>query len=107
MAQRLADRLKSEPAGTELVFCGYPNMGYDSINSLPYLAPQIHYYNVFNPWDSADTPQPSGEHVFFAFLPNHEYDRQAMEIDYPGGAWQEWTTPRGESLLWLYEYNRP
>ena len=107
VAQRLADRLKSEPAGTELVFCGYPNMGYDSINSLPYLAPQIQYYNVLDPWNSADTPQPGGEHVFFAFLPNHEYDRQAMEIDYPGGTWQEWYTPRGESLLWLYEYNRP
>ena len=107
VAQRLADRLKSEPAGTELVFCGYPTMGYDSINSLPYLAPEIQYYNVFNRWDSADTPRPSGEHVFFAFLPNHEYDRQAMEMDYPGGTWQEWYTPRGESLLWLYEYNQP
>ena len=106
VAQRLADRLKSEPAGTELVFCGYPGMGYDSINSLPYLAPQIQYYNVLDPWDSADTPQPGGDHIFFAFLPNHEYDRQAMEIDYPGGVWQEWYTPRGESLLWLYEYNR-
>jgi 4-amino-4-deoxy-L-arabinose transferase-like glycosyltransferase len=106
VAQRLANRLKSEPAGTELVFCGYPNMGYDSINSLPYLAPQIQYYNVLDPWNSADTPQPGGDHVFFAFLPNHEYDRQAMELDYPGGTWQEWYTPRGESLLWLYEYNR-
>jgi 4-amino-4-deoxy-L-arabinose transferase-like glycosyltransferase len=107
VAQRLADRLKSEPAGTELVFCGYPNMGYDSINSLPYLAPQIQYYNVLDPWNSTDTPQPGGDHVFFAFLPNHEYDRQAMELDYPGGTWQEWHTLRGESLLWLYEYRRP
>ncbi len=107
VAQRLADRLKSEPAGTELVFTGYPAMGYDSINSLPYLAPQIQYYNIFYPWGSVENPKPSGDHIFFAFLPNHEENKAAMQSEYPGGAWQEWYTPRGEPLLWLYEYNRP
>jgi len=99
--------LKSEPAGTELVFTGYPAMGYDSINSLPYLAPQIQYYNIFYPWGSVENPKPSGDHIFFAFLPNHEENKAAMQSEYPGGAWQEWYTPRGEPLLWLYEYNRP
>jgi len=107
VAQRLADRLKGEPAGTELVFCGYPNMGYDSINSLPFLAPQIQYYNVNEAWGSPDTPQPEGEKIFFAFLPEHETDRQAVAAEFPGGAWQEWYTPRGEELLWLYVYVKP
>jgi 4-amino-4-deoxy-L-arabinose transferase-like glycosyltransferase len=106
VAQRLADHLENEPAGTELVFCGYPTMGYDSIASLPYLAPQMKYYNVFNPWGSPDTPQPTGDRVLFAFLPNHEADKAAVQAQYPGGTWQEWFTPRGEPLMWLYEYNR-
>lgn len=106
VAQRLADRLENEPAGTELVFCGYPAMGYDSIGSLPYLAPHIHYYNVFYPWGSPETPQPAGDHVLFAFLPDHDENKAAVQAQYPGGTWQEWFTPIGEPLMWVYEYQR-
>ena len=106
VAQQLANRLENEPLGTEVVFCGYPYMNYDSIASLPYLAQQIQFYNVQQPWGSADTPHPTGDHIFFAFLPDHENDSVVMQIEYPGGTWTEYDTPKGEPLFWLYEYNR-
>ena len=107
VAQTLANRLKNEPAGEELVFCGYPNMGYDSIASLPYLAPHIKYYNVATTWGAEGTPVPEGNKIFFVFLPTHESDQAAMEEEYPGGTWQEYLTDKGSTLFWLYEFNRP
>lgn len=106
VAQVLAERLQSEPNGQEVVFCGYPNMGYHSISSLPYLAPQITYYDITEPWGSSADPQPSGERILFAFLPNHECDQAAVEQEYPGGSWSHHYSDAGEFLFYLYEYQK-
>jgi hypothetical protein len=106
VAQKLADHLKTEPRGQEVIFCGYPNMGYDSIASLPYLAPQIVFYNANEPWGSPNTPVPVGNRVLFVFLPDHAADQTAMESEYPGGKWSEFFTDKAEPLFYLYEYKR-
>jgi hypothetical protein len=106
VAQRLANRVKNEPQGTELYFSGFPTMGYDSISSLPYLAPQMSYVNVNAPWGEAEIPEPQGKRVLFVFLPNHDSDRAAMELEYPGGTWTEEDTSKGEVLYWMYDYTR-
>lgn len=106
VAQTLANRVKNEPAGTELYFSGAPVMGYDSISSLPYLAPQMSYVNVDSPWGETEIPEPQGKRVLFVFLPNHESDRKAMEMAYPGGTWTEEKTGNGETLYWVYDYTR-
>ncbi len=106
VAQTLANRVKKEPAGTELYFSGAPAMGYDSISSLPYLAPQMSYVNVNSPWGEAEIPEPQGKRVLFVFLPNHESDRAAMELEYPGGSWTEEKNNKGETLYWMYDYTR-
>lgn len=106
VAQVLAERLQVEPNGQEIIFCGYPNMGYHSISSLPYLAPQITYYDVTQPWGSSADPQPTGERILFAFLPNHENDQAAVEQQYPSGSWSEYFSDAGEFLFNLYEYQR-
>ncbi len=103
VAQRLANTLKDEPAGTELYFFGYPAMGYDSIASLPYLAPQINYVNVNEPWTQSEPPPASAGHVYFAFLPDHDADREAVEKEYPGGVWTEQMYTVDLPLYWLYE----
>lgn len=103
VAQRLAHRLKDEPAGTELLFVGYPYMGYDSIASLPYLAPQIEYYNLEGPWESSEKPVFNSEKVYFVFLPDHDADLAAMEREYPGGTWSEEKYTGAETLYRLYE----
>jgi hypothetical protein len=107
VAQKLANRLQSEPSGQELVFIGYPHMGYHSISSLPYLAPQIKYYDVNIPWGSSDDPQPMGDRVLFAFLPDHEMDQNEVQLDFPGGVWTEFYSKNGTVLFRLYETRKP
>jgi hypothetical protein len=105
IAQQLANQLHDEPAGLEVVFCGYPNMGYDSINSLPYLAPQIKYFNMNPDWQSPEIPKPSGDRILFVFLPDHDSDVQIIESEYPGGTWSEEYSSKDELLYRIYEYN--
>lgn len=105
VAQRLANRLKNEPKGTDLYFTGYPVMGYDSISSLPYIDPQLNYINVDEPWNNLDLPVPQSETSYFAFLPEHESDMAAMEMEYPDGTWSEEKNTKGQTLYWLYEIN--
>ena len=106
VAQQLANRMKDEPAGTELLFVGYPYMGYDSIASLPYLAPQIKYYNLTGPWESSEKPVFTSEKVFIVFLPDHDADVAAMEKEYPGGTWSEEKYYDRETLYLMYEINQ-
>jgi len=106
VAQTLANRVKKEPAGTELYFSGAPVMGYESISSLPYLAPQVSYVNVNSPWQAAEIPEPKGKRVLFVFLPNRDNDRAAMELEFPGGTWTEERTGKGDTLYWMYDYTR-
>jgi hypothetical protein len=107
VAQHLANRLKDEPAGLEVVFCGYPVMGYNSINSLPYLANQITYFNMDATWQAAETVKPSGDRILFVFLPNHESDIQLITNEYVGGTWSQEFSSKNEILYSLYEYNTP
>lgn len=107
VAQTLALRLKNEPPGLEVVFIGYPRMGYHSISSLPYLAPQIKFSDAIVPWGSAEDPKPVGKRVLFAFLPGHESDQAAVEAEYPGGSWSEHIADNGILLFRLYEVQNP
>ncbi len=106
VAQTLALRLKNEPAGLEVIFIGYPRMGYHSISSLPYLAPQIQYYDANLPWGSAEDPKPVGKRVLFAFLPGHEADQAAVEADFPEGTWSDHYSDNGILLFRLYDVER-
>lgn len=107
VAQTLALRLKNEPADMEVVFIGYPRMGYHSISSLPYLAPQIKFSDAIMPWGSAEDPKPVGKRVLFAFLPGHEADQAAVEAEYPGGSWSEYFADNEILLFRLYEVQNP
>jgi 4-amino-4-deoxy-L-arabinose transferase-like glycosyltransferase len=105
VAQKLANRLKEEPAGTPLYFVGYPGMGYDSIASLPYLASQISYTNLTENWMQSDLPVPNTDTAYFAFLPNHDADRTYVEEKFPGGTWSEEYYKGEMTLYWLYEWH--
>jgi len=103
VAQKLANRLKKEPAGTPLYFIGYPGMGFDSIGSLPFLAPQISYTDLVEDWMKSDLPVPTSDKAFFVFLPNHDADRAFVEKEYPDGNWSEEYYKDETVLYWLYE----
>jgi 4-amino-4-deoxy-L-arabinose transferase-like glycosyltransferase len=103
VAQRLAEYLQQKEAGWEVVFFGYPQMGYRTINSLPYLAPQVVDYTMQQPWGSGDNPQPAGSRLIFVFLPFREDDLRRVEAGYPNGALKQEFAVDGSLLFWLYE----
>ncbi len=105
VAQKLANKLKNEPAGTPLYFVGYPGMGYDSIASLPYLASQISYTNLIETWMQSDLPVPGTNTAYFVFLPDHDADRAFVEQKFPGGTWSEEFYKGDITLYWLYEWH--
>jgi hypothetical protein len=82
-------------------------MGYQSIMSLPYLAPHIQGIDINYPWDPNSPPILSNGHWIFVFLSNHEQDLNAVRVQYPGGELREVTRryPSKGVLYWSYEIN--
>ncbi len=103
VAQRLADYLQNKPAGWKVFFFGTPRMGYASIASLPFLAPQVQGVDVEHEWGAADNPQPPSSGVTFVFLPEHAEDLRRVRQDYPNGVQAEERYLDGSVLFWLYE----
>lgn len=107
IAQRLAEELRSYPADTQVVFFGYPAMGFRSIPSLQYLAPGIEGVDITAPWSSESKEQISAEHLLFVFLPHLGGEIQAVQADYPGGLLRREIAADGETLYWLYQVPAP
>ncbi len=107
IAQRLADELRSYPADTQVVFFGYPYMGFRSIPSLQYLVPQIQGVDMTAPWSPAARPSLPAGHWLFVFLPHLADEIAAVQADYPNGWLRREVAADGETLYWLYEVQRP
>ncbi|MEW6029517.1 MAG: ArnT family glycosyltransferase [Chloroflexota bacterium] len=104
IAQRLADYLVNQPDGTQVVFFGQPLMGYYSIPSTQFLAPQVTGLDIAA-WDQPDRPQPEGKNLIFVFLPGNESQIPLVQADYPGGTLLEETSTDGLPLYYYYEYS--
>lgn len=100
-ANYLADYLADKPAGTELCFFGMPQMGFFSINSLPFLAPHIEGRDCEYPWP-ADNPAPAGDPVY-VFLPHMESTFAQIKAQYPGGMEIEIPGIERPVLIWIYD----
>lgn len=104
IAQRLADYLVNMPAGTQVVFFGQPLMGYYSIPSTQFLAPQVTGLDIVS-WSQPDHPWPEGENLIFVFLPGNEAEIPLVQADFPGGTLMEETSTDGLPLYYYYEYS--
>jgi 4-amino-4-deoxy-L-arabinose transferase-like glycosyltransferase len=104
VANRLADFLKDKSGQWKVAFFGSPRMGYYSIATLSYLAPQIMGYDMNQPWGSDQNPRLPDDHLFFVFLPGLERDLRAVQASYPGGQLLEERTSDGRLLYWLYRF---
>jgi 4-amino-4-deoxy-L-arabinose transferase-like glycosyltransferase len=104
IAQQLGRYLQKQPADTQVVFFGYPEMGYDSIPSLRYLAPHIEGMDVAGAWRDEDAPRPDSGHVVFVFLPANEDQIEFVREDYPGGQLYGEGTYWGRILYYYYVY---
>jgi 4-amino-4-deoxy-L-arabinose transferase-like glycosyltransferase len=104
VAQHLADFLQDKPASTEVVFFGQPRMGYNSIPSASYLAPQITAIDATS-WGAPDHPVPTGEDLVFVFLPGNASQIRLVRAAYPGGVLQSERSGLGETLYYLYLFS--
>jgi len=103
VAQRIADHLQDKKAAWQVIFFGYPRMGYYSIRSTEYLAPHISGLDFNHPWGSVENPTPESEQLIFVLLPNHLSDLIAIRASYPGGVLGLEYEMNGELLYWYYE----
>lgn len=104
IAQELANDLHDKPQGTQAFFLGNPIMGYYSIPSISYLAPQVEGFDVLQPWGAIENPVPTSNHLVFIFLPDNINDLEAIRTEYPGGILYEKIGTDEKTLYWLYEF---
>lgn len=103
VAQKMADYLQFKSDEYQVFFFGPPRMGYRSISSIPFLAPQVEGIDVYEPWGSEENTRPSSEHLIFVFLPEHEDQIQPVQAEFPGGTLTEEIFRGDELLYYLYE----
>jgi 4-amino-4-deoxy-L-arabinose transferase-like glycosyltransferase len=78
----------NEDPQREVIFFGYPVMGYGSIPCLPYLVPddQTHPISMTGHWGEAEeTPTSYGDHLTFVFMDARQDDYQDIKRRFPGG----------------------
>ncbi len=89
IAQDLADYLQTKSSDWKVAFLGFPDMGYYSIMSLPYLAPHIKGIDINYPLKRDRVPDFGAGRWMFVFLNNHLEDLDAVQYTYPFGTLRE------------------
>lgn len=105
VAQELGQFLQTQPEDTQVVFFGYPRMGYYSIPSIQFLAPNIKGLDIGEPWGSTRNPQFDSKHIVFVFLPHHQKEIPKVRSDYPGGTLFEERSYWNNILYYYYIYS--
>lgn len=104
VAQELANYLQDKPEGAQVVFMHNPRMGYYSIPSIQFLAPQATGIDAPPDWASFDRSQLTGSRIIFVFLPEDQGEIETVREEFPGGLLLYKNNSNGELLFWLYEY---
>jgi hypothetical protein len=90
-----------EDKGVQVYFSGLPRMGWDSIETLPYLAPQAAFINIAEPLTAPPNWEISRP-AAFVFLPQNLEDLAWVQKAYPGGETIVRTSVSGGQLYTLY-----
>lgn len=101
-AQYVADYLDTQPTPADIYFFGWPRMGYFSIASIAYLAPEMQGQDVMEPLKEPPTwalHQPT----LFIFLPERQAELAWVQQRYPTGEVQEVARSDGLLLFVVYE----
>jgi len=85
IAQDLANVLQERGSEWRVLFFGLPHMGYQSIKSLPYLAPHIQGMDFHSVSELPPDLSVMGSHLILVFHNQHEQDLKAIIDKYPGG----------------------
>lgn len=102
---QLGQYLRHHPAGAQIVFLGMNRMGFYSIPSTQFLAPQFQGIDIHFPWRDPQNPKPAQEHLIFVILPHLEAEIPLVQEDYPGGSLSQVYANDGAVLFHIYEYN--
>ncbi|MBI5842922.1 MAG: glycosyltransferase family 39 protein [Chloroflexi bacterium] len=102
---RLGLYLRPRPAGAQIVFLGKDRMGFYSIPSTQYLAPQFQGIDINFPWGAPENPLPEKDHLLFIVLPEAEAEIPLVQNDYPGGTLSKEYADDGTVLFYVYDYN--
>jgi len=102
VAQRLGKFLQTQPVDTQVVFFGQPRMGYYSIPSTQFLAPNIPGLDMIEPWGSPNNPQPDSKRLVFVFLPQNSAEIPRVQANYPGGKLFEEKAYSNNTLYYYY-----
>ena len=90
-----------------MFFFSTPDLGYYSIPSTFYLAPQVTGININEPWALlSDKPSILSDPAIFVFPLERESEIKAVQNNYPNGtliAEQAWNH---NVLFWLYEIHK-
>jgi 4-amino-4-deoxy-L-arabinose transferase-like glycosyltransferase len=105
-AQTLADYLTTTSKDMQVVFLGFPAMGYYSIPSTQYLVPEVTGIDINQPWLTADKSQITANHLLFVFLPNNLEQIAPVQDDYPNGKLTRVLAKDGELLYEMYDAYR-
>ncbi|MEW6401118.1 MAG: glycosyltransferase family 39 protein [Chloroflexota bacterium] len=102
---RLGQFLRTRPPGAQIVFLGMNRMGFYSIPSTQYLAPQFSGIDINFPWRDPQNPLPDKEHLIFIILPHLQSEIPLVQEDYLGGQLSQISANDGAVLFYIYEYN--
>ncbi|MDT8306503.1 MAG: glycosyltransferase family 39 protein, partial [Anaerolineae bacterium] len=96
--------LEDEPAHS-VYFFGPPRMGYTSLSTIPYLAPQMEGNDVAVPLDGP-APWVLDRPTLFVFLPERVSELEHVRAAYPGGRYEQVWRAGGDGsqpLFSIYE----
>jgi hypothetical protein len=77
-------------------------MGYFSLSTIPFLAPEKRGQDVIDPLTAAPSFPLRGP-TLFIFLPERQHELEYVRQMAPGGSYREFRTPAGELLFIVYE----
>lgn len=100
---------EQEDPSRDVYFFGWPRMGYYSISTVPYLAPEMEGHDINQPLNEPpdwNLPGPS----IFVFLPERQNELQYIQASFPQGEYREFGSPSDANappLFYVYEVDGP
>jgi hypothetical protein len=101
VATDIALALQSEPDSPDVYFLGFPRMGYFSLNTIPYLAPDVQAVDLT---ESLSQPPnwPIEKTTWAIFLPERIGELSFVQQAYPTGTYEEVHDDKGRFMYAVY-----
>ncbi len=101
VANDIAHYLQAEPVPPTVYFIGFPRMGYFSLSTIPYLAPEAEAVDVIEPITAPPTWAIT-DPTLAIFLPERLSELPLVQQAYPQGAYEEVRDEENQLLYAVY-----